>query len=296
MLSLKRPTTIGLLVLLGGMYHPCRAGTVYKCIQADGTSSYGHVRRPHGSCSVFDHYADTRAITRSAPAIAATARVDRDQTTTAPVPSPAVVAKPRRRLPQTRSVGHLYAYIQDGVRHYTSQRPQSLPTIVDLRTIHYDVIETCFACGKATSINFNTLPLNTMAYQSEIARAATQSGVEEAFIRAIIHAESAYNPRALSRAGAQGLMQLMPATAQRFGVSNGFDAAANIQAGSRYLAWLLGHFYGDLTLVAAGYNAGEAAVEHYHGIPPYDETQRYVERVAILLGRYRQARSLKPGP
>lgn len=291
MLSLKRSATIGLLVMLGWVSHPCRAGTVYKCIEADGTWSYGHVRRPDASCSVFDHYPDSRAMSHRAPALAATAKENGVKAADALVQTQAGgAAKPRRRLTQTRSVGHFYAYIEDGVRHYTSVRPQSLPTIVDLRTIHYDVIETCFACAKEASINFNTIPLNTIAYQGEIARAAAEYGVEEAFIRAIIHAESAYNPRALSRAGAQGLMQLMPATAQRFGLSNGFDAAANIQAGSHYLAWLLGHFHGDLTLVAAGYNAGEAAVEHYHGVPPYDETQRYVERVAILLSRYRHAR------
>ena len=99
-------------------------------------------------------------------------------------------------------------------------------------------------------------------------------------MRAIIHAESAYNPNALSRVGAQGLMQLMPATARRFGVGNAFDAGQNIRGGVQYLAWLLKRFNGDLTLAAAGYNAGEGAVDKYKGVPPYSETQRYVQRVA----------------
>ena len=87
--------------------------------------------------------------------------------------------------------------------------------------------------------------------------------MDEAIVRAIIHAESAYNPNALSRVGAQGLMQLMPATARRFGVGDAFDASQNISGGVQYLAWLLKRFNGDLTLAAAGYNAGEGAVDKY---------------------------------
>src|SRR5690606_11256539 len=111
--------------------------------------------------------------------------------------------------------------------------------------------------------------------------------VEEAVVRAIMHAESAFNPNALSRAGAQGLMQLMPATARRFGVVNAYDPSQNIQGGVEYLAWLLKRFNGDLTLAAAGYNAGEGAVDRHKGVPPYSETQRYVQRVAVLAERYR---------
>ena len=105
--------------------------------------------------------------------------------------------------------------------------------------------------------------------------------------RAIIHAESSFNPRAVSRVGAQGLMQLMPATAERFGVSDAFDAGQNIRGGVQYLAWLLKRFDGNLTLAAAGYNAGEGAVDKYDGVPPYKETQRYVQRVGLLADRYR---------
>src|SRR3546814_17601878 len=82
-------------------------------------------------------------------------------------------------------------------------------------------------------------------------------------------------------------MQLMPATAQRFGVGNPFDAGQNIQGGVKYLAWLLKRFNGDLTLAAAGYNAGEGAVDKYNGVPPYKETQRYVQRVGVLAERSR---------
>jgi len=153
--------------------------------------------------------------------------------------------------------------------------------------VAYSFIETCYACAVRPGVNFATVKLNTTAYQEEIAAAAREFGVEEAVVRAIIHAESAFNPLAVSSAGAQGLMQLMPATARRFGVADSFDPAANIRGGVQYLAWLLQRYNGDLTLAAAGYNAGEGAVDRYRGVPPYSETQRYVQRVAVLAERYR---------
>ena len=122
---------------------------------------------------------------------------------------------------------------------------------------------------------------------AEIKAAARDYGVDEAIVRAIIHAESSFNPMALSHAGAQGLMQLMPATARRFGVTNSYDAGQNIRGGVQYLAWLLKRFNGNLTLAAAGYNAGEGAVDRHGGVPPYQETQRYVARVGQLADRYR---------
>ena len=184
--------------------------------------------------------------------------------------------------------GQVYSYIKDGVRHYTSARPQRGTQVASLRTIKYSYIETCFACGNP-SVDFGRLRLNTSAYQAEIAAASREFGVEEAILRAIMHAESSYNPMALSHAGAQGLMQLMPATARRFGVTDSYNAGQNIRGGAQYLAWLLKRFNGNLTLAAAGYNAGEGAVDRHGGVPPYKETQRYVQRVAVLADRYRQA-------
>jgi soluble lytic murein transglycosylase-like protein len=202
---------------------------------------------------------------------------------TTPAPAPATNTAGSRRLQQ----GQVYSYVKDGVRHYTSARPRGGEDVSAVRTIRYSFFETCYACGAAPGVDFGSVRLNTSAYAAEVSAAARKFGVEEAIVRAIMHAESAFNPNALSRAGAQGLMQLMPATASRFGVSNAYDPTQNIHGGVEYLAWLLKRFNGDLTLASAGYNAGEGAVDRYRGVPPYSETQRYVQRVAVLAERYR---------
>jgi len=220
--------------------------------------------------------------TRATPPPAATTAA-----ASTPAPAPAAPrAQPgngQRRLQQ----GQVYSYIKDGVRHYSSTRPRGGGQVAAVRTIQYSFFETCYACGAAPGVNFGSVRLNQDAYSAEIARASRDFGVEEAVVRAIMHAESAFNPNALSRAGAQGLMQLMPATAARFGVVNAFDPEQNIRGGVEYLAWLLKRFKGDLTLAAAGYNAGEGAVQRHGGVPPYAETQRYVVRVGTLAERYR---------
>ena len=187
--------------------------------------------------------------------------------------------------------GQVYSFMKDGVRHYTSARPTQVANLGPVRTIRYSFMERCYACGVNPRVDFGTVRLNTTAFQGEISSAAREFGEEEAVVRAIIHAESAYNPTALSRAGAQGLMQLMPPTAARFGVSDSYDAGQNIRGGVQYLAWLLKRFNGDLTLAAAGYNAGEGAVDRHGGVPPYSETQYYVRRVGQLAERYHTALS-----
>lgn len=116
-----------------------------------------------------------------------------------------------------------------------------------------------------------------------IFHAAERYGVDPRLLHALIWQESKYKPRALSHVGAQGLMQLMPATARRFGCDNANDPASNIDAGTKYLRWLLDRFHGNVSLALAGYNAGEGAVDKYKGIPPFNETQNYVR---IITGRY----------
>lgn len=121
---------------------------------------------------------------------------------------------------------------------------------------------------------------NKNAYDSIIRQAAQTYGVSEGLIKAVMHTESGFNVQARSPVGAQGLMQLMPATARRFNVSNAYDPQQNIMAGAKYLAWLLKRFNGNTTLALAGYNAGEGNVAKYKGVPPFRETQDYVRRVS----------------
>lgn len=124
-------------------------------------------------------------------------------------------------------------------------------------------------------------------YDEWIRQAAILYQIPEELIRAIIMCESNYDPRAVSPAGAQGLMQLMPETATRMQVRDAHDPREAIFGGTRYLRVLANMFNGDLELTIAGYNAGEGAVVRYAGIPPYEETQQYVIRVLTYYRRYR---------
>lgn len=287
---------------------PAMAGTVYRCDSPDGSRTYGSKRVKGARCTAISSYtpktyappvstpppppapAPAAAGSVTSPATVAGSPVTMPATQTLATPAATVaapatapVSAPTRRLVQ----GQVYSYVKDGVRHYTSRPPKGVAGATAMRTIRYSFMETCFACGVQPGVNFKTLRLNPNAYDAQIRAAARQHGVEEAIVRAIIHAESSFNPNALSRVGAQGLMQLMPATARRFGVSNAFDPSQNISGGVQYLSWLLKRYNGDLTLAAAGYNAGEGAVDRYKGVPPYNETRRYVERVRLLAERYR---------
>ncbi len=125
----------------------------------------------------------------------------------------------------------------------------------------------------------STATRNAEALRPLIQQAAQRNGLQPSLVEAVIRAESAYNPQARSAVGAQGLMQLMPATAKSLGVNNPLDPAQNIEGGSHYLAQLMQRFEGNKTLALAAYNAGPNAVQRHGGVPPYKETQQYVKRV-----------------
>lgn len=130
-------------------------------------------------------------------------------------------------------------------------------------------------------------PARYRRYDGLIGEAARLYQLPEPFIRAVMRVESDFNPTVVSRAGAMGLMQLMPKTARSMGVADPFDARQNVLGGARYLRILANRFKGDLVLTVAAYNAGEGAVDKYNGIPPYKETQRYVRRVLKHYYAYR---------
>jgi hypothetical protein len=127
--------------------------------------------------------------------------------------------------------------------------------------------------------------LYTEMYSDEIDRASLEHEVDPALVRAVIHAESAFNPYAVSPKGARGLMQLMPSTARMLGVKNSFSPASNIWGGTKYLAQLLRRHRNEAHAVAA-YNAGSEPVNRYNGVPPYSETREYVRRVLSLKKQY----------
>ncbi|TDK24480.1 lytic transglycosylase domain-containing protein [Luteimonas aestuarii] len=126
--------------------------------------------------------------------------------------------------------------------------------------------------------------------------AARTHGLEDAWLRAVAHAESAFDPDAVSDKGAMGVMQLMPDVIADYGVQDPFDPVQSIQAGARHLRALLRRYDGDRTLAAAAYNAGIGAVTRYGGVPPFRETQAYIAKVEVLRARYREAMGLVEKP
>jgi soluble lytic murein transglycosylase-like protein len=286
------------LMFLSG---PAMAGTVYRCVGADGVPNYTSKRASNAVCKAVANSADQSRVSTFSPrqATAAMPAVAPAGAAVAPVSNPEkkvvfqataggapVAAAPAVAAAGTRVLrGAVFRYEKDGVTHYTNVRPRGVASAKLL----FSYVETCYACGALPGVDFGKLALNTSAYSTEIRSAAQQYGVEEAIVRAIIHAESAYRANAVSRAGAQGLMQLIPATARRFGVADSFNPGQNIAGGVQYLAFLLKRYNSNLTLAAAAYNAGEGAVDRNGGVPPYAETQRYVQRVGQLADRYRTA-------
>ena len=172
----------------------------------------------------------------------------------------------------------IYAYIDaDGMRHYTdvpdNNRYRLLVLSPQDRTASGDRYDMTLL-SKATQ------------YDSIIEKAAISASIEANLLRAVIVVESGFNSRAVSKRGAVGLMQLMPATATRFGVSNPYDPRDNVHGGARYLKFLMDRFGHNICLALAAYNAGESAVDRNGGqIPPFEETKAYVPRVMKI---YRQ--------
>jgi hypothetical protein len=143
--------------------------------------------------------------------------------------------------------------------------------------------------GAVPQPSLATLARIARAHNADLLGATVGTRVSPALVLAVIAVESAGRPRAVSHAGAQGLMQLIPATAERFGVRDAFDPGQNIRGGVAYLDWLMGEFGGDAVLALAGYNAGEGAVRRNGGVPPFAETRDYVPRV---LAAWQVARGL----
>jgi len=165
----------------------------------------------------------------------------------------------------------IYKYVDsEGVLHYTNA-PTSSEYVLYMRE---------------QSAETNAGPLSR-AYTPLIQKAQEKYGIEFSLIKAVIHAESGFDSRAVSRKGAKGLMQIMPENYKALSVSDPFDPSQNIMGGTRYLKQLLTRYDDKLALALAAYNAGPEAVDRYGRIPPYEETQNYVQKVLRLYSRYK---------
>jgi len=279
---------LAVAVLLGAFCcaRPAQAGALYKCAGPNGQVAYTNKPKTFADCKVVASYVDKPAPKAAADDKPRTeyhsesaesfANVVADNTA-APAPAPANTQV---------SYGAVYKVVKtNGITEYTNVRPSHGAAY----RVLFTYIASCYACDVHSKINFGAIALNVNAYNDAIAAAAQEYGVDSALLRAVIHAESSFNPNAVSMAGAQGLMQLMPGTANDLGVENPFDSTQNIRGGAHYLAQLLKQFNGDERLATAAYNAGPQNVQKYNGVPPFDETRVYVERVATLHQRYRDA-------
>ncbi len=183
--------------------------------------------------------------------------------------------------------GPIYVYHEkDGTKKFSNKPPPS------------GVKAQVFTARKSTFSWYRTKPqyggpnlfkLYGNSYDEIIDGASRHTGLHRALIKAVIHAESGFNPKAVSPKGARGLMQLMPGTARDMGVGNSFSPHENIAGGSRYLAMLLKRFNGNTAYALAAYNAGMDNVDKHRGIPPFKETQNYVKTVMKLQDRYKVA-------
>lgn len=178
--------------------------------------------------------------------------------------------------------GTLYEREQDGVTVYSTRKlPGSTPVLsFTVRTPPGEPAHAGLGgAGKP----------QPERYAPQFRSAAKKYGLDDAWLRAIAHAESGFDAKARSPKGAQGVMQLMPETARSYGVTDAYSPAQSIDAGARHLRTLLRRYEGDLTLAAAAYNAGVGAVTRFGGVPPYRETRAYIAKVQTMHANYRRA-------
>ncbi len=179
--------------------------------------------------------------------------------------------------------GEVFKFVdRNGVTSYGDRRPVGR----SYRILKLDCIHEGRGCPGGKPVNWWAVPLYRSQFGREIRLAAQTYGVDESLIRAVIHAESSFNPKAVSGKGARGLMQLMPATLQQYGVQNPYTAGDNINAGVKHLSELIAQYSGNERLACAAYHAGSGAVRRYGGVPPFKTTETYLSRIKILRQRY----------
>jgi hypothetical protein len=196
---------------------------------------------------------------------------------------------------ESPSAAQVFRYVdKDGVLHFTNV--PTLPNHVKTPTMPpytANLVNQVKSTRSAAPRPFYIRPsvsscslFNQSLYDPHIRFACLQYGMDYHLVKAVISAESAFDPAAVSPKGAMGLMQLMPGTSRDMGVANPFDPTQNIDGGVRYLRFLMDRFNNNVVLALAAYNAGPEAVQKHNGIPPYEETRNYVQRVLDFYGRF----------
>ena len=165
-------------------------------------------------------------------------------------------------------------------RLYFTESQDNFVDIPSTEIVGYEAIEALPAPAAPVAA-----PAPAPTLDAVLDAAGSRNNIDPDLIASVIRAESAFNPNAVSRKGAQGLMQLMPQTAAALGVQNVMDPTDNVEAGTRYLRGLLDRYHNDLLKTLAAYNAGPQSVEQYHGVPPYRETRAYITRIILDLNR-----------
>ncbi len=200
------------------------------------------------------------------------------------------------------TIPHFARELRDGqMRLYLDEQRTSFVDVAatEITGYHWEADAVAAGGGQAldSAANSGNASIPQKDTQQIVAEASDLHGVDADFIRSVIRQESGGNPKAVSRCGARGLMQLMPATAEQLGVKDSFSAEQNVHGGAEYLRALLERYHGDAILALAAYNAGPQAVERYHGVPPYRETRQYVRRVVHDYNRSKSAAaSVAPKP
>jgi soluble lytic murein transglycosylase-like protein len=182
----------------------------------------------------------------------------------------------------------IYSYTDtDGTIHFTNAKPKGKDA--GRYKVYLKTPEQRLARPGVVPVGASDRdPARYSRYDASIREASRSYSIPEPFIRAVIRVESDYDPRVISVAGAQGLMQLMPGTAKRMNVTDPFDPHQNIMGGTRYLRYLANMFGGDMVLTIAGYHAGEGAVQKYDGVPPYSSTRGYIRKVLGFYHRFKE--------
>ena len=175
-------------------------------------------------------------------------------------------------LPGSSGFCDIYTYVdKNGVRHFTN--------VPNLNSVQYNVYIKEPSTLQEKPPPYQPDAASSSRYDHLIAEASRRYGVNESLLKAIIKAESDFNPRAVSKKGAKGLMQLMPENIRAFRLTDPFDPRENIMGGTRYFKRMINRYGGELSLAIAAYNAGPEKVDQYRGVPPYKETENFVKRV-----------------